>query len=297
MSTTLDPTRPFPAGSIVVGVDGSPSAADAVTWAAEQAVLDHRPLTLVYAYHLDNIFWLETAGLDHRELVEELKRYGVTLLDTAKKSALETSPGLEVHEITYHADARTALLDASATASLLVLGSRGRGRVSSLLLGSVGVALVRDSSCPVVVRRPSRDGAHRGVLVGTDLSDDTRPALEFAYALASSRQAPLTVLAFRPDFPWLGRSETELHDWTEGKRLHRWLTELGDRFPDVRVHQEDIEEPQARALVSLAADQDVIVVGSHREGAVPAALGRALAVAVVEHAPTTVVVVPTAPGA
>jgi nucleotide-binding universal stress UspA family protein len=295
MSTTLDTTTPFPAGSIVVGVDGSPSAAEAVTWAAEQAALEHRPLTLVNAYHIDSIFWMETAGVDHHELQQELRQYGERLLDSAKRSALETAPGLEIYEVTYHADARTALLEASHAASMVVLGSRGRGRVTSLLLGSVGVAVVRHSSCPVVVRRPSRDGVHQGVVVGTDLSDDSRPALEYAFRLASTRHQRLTVLAFRPDFPWFGRNAGEDADGKDRERLTALLSDLGDKYPDVRVSEKDVEDPEARALVAAASDQDIIVVGSHHEGAVASALGQALAVAVVEHAPATVVVVPTAP--
>src|SRR6478736_648774 len=95
---------------------------------------------------------------------------------------------------------------------MVVLGSRGRGRVSSLLLGSVGVAVVGHATCPVVVRRPARDRVRRGVLVGTDLTDDSRPALEFAYGLASVRHLTLTVLAFRADFPWFGREGDEPTD-------------------------------------------------------------------------------------
>ena len=295
MSTTTDsvhPVRLFPAGSIVVGVDGSATGAEAVTWAAEQAAYDRRPLTLVHAYHLDNIYWLASAGIDDATIVDQMRDEGVLLLETAKAAALEAAPGIEVHEVLFRTDARSALIDASREAAMVVLGSRGRGRVSSLLLGSVGVAVVGHATCPVVVRRPAGDRVRRGVLVGSDLTDDSRPAVEYAYALASLRHLPLTVLAFRADVPWFGREGEEATDRVERARLAAWMTELGAKYPDVRVTEEDVEEPEARALVTQGAEKEIVVVGSHHHGLVASALGRALAVAVVEHAPTTVVVVP-----
>jgi len=293
MSTTE--VTPFPAGSIVVGVDGSPSASEAVAWAAVQAAHDHRPLVLVHAYHLDNMYWLGSAGIDDGALIEEMRTEGTRLLAAAKAAVLELAPETEVHEVLYRCDARAALLEAAKSASMVVLGSRGRGRVASLLLGSVGVAVVNEATCPVVVRRPEGDMPRRGVLVATDLTEVSRPALEYAYGLASTRHLPLTVLVLRGDLPWWGRDETQPQDWAERERLARWMTELGAKFPDVRVSEQDVHEPEARALVTRGAEKEIVVVGSHHQHAVTTALGRALAVSVVEHAPTTVVVVPGTP--
>jgi nucleotide-binding universal stress UspA family protein len=296
MSTTTEVT-PFPTGGIVVGVDGSPSASEAVAWAAVQAAHDHRPLVLVHAYHLDNMYWLGSAGIDDGALIEEMRTEGTRLLAAAKAAALELSPEIEVHEVLYRCDARSALVEAAKSASMVVLGSRGRGRVASLLLGSVGVAVVNEATCPVAVRRPEGDVPRRGVLVGTDLTEVSRPALEYAYGLASTRHLPLTVLVFRGDPAWWGRDETQPRDWAERERLARWMTELGAKFPEVRVSEQDVHEAEARALVTRGAEKEIVVVGSHHQHAVASALGRALAVSVVEHAPSTVVVVPGAPAA
>ncbi len=293
MSTTTE-VKPFPAGSIVVGVDGSPSGSEAVTWAAVQAAHDHRSLTLLHAYHLDNLYWLGSAGIDDGLIIEEMRAEGTRLLEAARASAREVAPEVEVHEVLYRSDPRAALTEAARTASMVVLGSRGRGRVASLLLGSVGVAVVSHATCPVVVRRPEGDKPRRGVLVGTDLTDGSRPALEYAYALASARHLPLTVLVFRAGLSWLGGDETRPQDWAERERLARWMTDLSQKFPDVRVAEHDVEEPEARALVTRGAEKEIVVVGSHHPHAVASALGRALAVSVVEHTPTTVVVVPGA---
>lgn len=285
------------AGTIVVGVDGSPSSHDAVVWGAQQASLDHRPLTLLHAYHLENAAWVAQAGLDQNVILDSLKESGTTLLARARLAARAVAPEIEVEECLVRADPRDALGLASRTASMVVVGSRGHGRVASLLLGSVGLSLVRHSSCPVVVRRPHATEVRHGVLVGTDGTVDTLPALQVAFRLAASRRLPLSVLTFGPGFPWFGERDASPDDRVVHEQVTTWLTELGAKFPDVRVSVRHVADPEARALVQTASDMDAVVVGSHHEGYLAAVLGRALAVAVVEHAPTTVVVVPDAPDA
>lgn len=287
----------FSAGTVVVGVDGSPSSHDAVVWGAQQAALDHRPLTLLHAYHLENAAWVAQAGLDQSVILESLKESGTTVLARARRAALAVAPDVEVDEYIVRADPRDALGLASRSASMVVVGSRGHGRVASLLLGSVGLALVRHSDCPVVVLRPHVGEARHGVLVGTDGTADTLPAVQHAYRLAASRHLPLSVLTFGQSFPWFGEGDTSADDRVVRDLVDRWLAELGAKFPEVRVSVRHVEDPEARALVETAEQMDAVVVGSHHEGFVASALGRALAVAVVEHAPTTVMVVPDAPDA
>ena len=78
---------------------------------------------------------------------------------------------------------------------MIVVGSRGRGPVTSLLLGSVSVAVSKHASCPVVVQRPTpTDTTRHGILVGVDGTESSLPAIEFAYRMASSRELSLTVL-------------------------------------------------------------------------------------------------------
>ncbi|WP_151084572.1 universal stress protein [Nocardioides cynanchi] len=283
------------AGTIVVGVDGSPSSSEAVAWAARQAVLDHRPLTLLHAYHLENAAWVAQAGLDQSVILQSLKDSGTTVLGRARLAARAIAPDLEVDEYIVRADPRDALSLASKTAAMVVVGSRGHGRVASLLLGSVGLSLARHGCCPVVVLRPHGAETRHGVLTGTDGTDDTLPALQFAYGLAASRHLPLTVLTFGPGFPWFGDAATDAASLEMQEQVQRWLAELGEKYPEVGVSVRHVEDPEAEALVATATLMDAVVVGSHHEGMLASALGRALAVAVVEHAPTTVVVVPDAP--
>ena len=287
-------TTPMPApGGIVVGVDGSASSLDAVTWAADQAAQDHRSLALVHAYTLDRMLWVDSMGVD-RDIVKVMAEDGRRLLLAAADHAHRTQPDLEVHEWLFHADARSALLEASRDAAMLVVGSRGRGPVASLLLGSVGVALVRHAVCPTVVRRPERDHVGTGVLVAVDAREDARPVLETAYQFAASRELPLTVLVLHHGSASLS-TPPDVHDddrVDHRERLVDWLSDLAVKHPDVRVSERTADGAAAHVLVEQGGEQDLVVVGTHVSGGVTSVLGQGLAVSVVEHAPTTVVVVP-----
>jgi nucleotide-binding universal stress UspA family protein len=290
------PSKPvpqwFPVGSIVVGVDGSPSSIEAVEWAARQAALEHQPIALLHTFHIDGIYWLPAMGYDPREIRRSMREEGERLISAAERRVHETAPGVEVHHVLGDADARTALIDASHTASMVVLGSRGRGPVASTFLGSVGVTVVRHAACPVVVRRPEHDHVSHGVLVGSDMSEESLPVLEYAYRLASTRGLPLTVLVDHHPSPFHSAEEIEELDRLPRRRVAHWMADLHAKFPEVRVREHDAVEPFARALTNLGTEKDLIVVGGQGGGSLASALRRSAAVAVIEQVKATVVVVP-----
>jgi nucleotide-binding universal stress UspA family protein len=282
----------FPVGSIVVGVDGSPSSIEAVEWAARQAALEHRPIVLLHTFHIDGIYWLPAMGYDPREIRRSMREEGERLISAAERRVRETAPGVDVHHVLGDADARTALIEASYTASMIVVGSRGRGPVASTFLGSVGVTVVRHAVCPVVVRRPEHDHVSHGVLVGSDMGEESLPVLEYAYRLASTRGLPLTVLVDHRPSPFHSAEEVEELDRLPRQRVAHWMADLHAKFPDVRVKEYDAVEPFARALTDLGTEKDLVVVGGQGGSALASALRRSAAVAVVEQVNATVVVVP-----
>jgi nucleotide-binding universal stress UspA family protein len=281
------------AGSLVVGVDGSASSLAAVEWAAQQAMLEHRPLTLLHTFHVEGVYWLPALGYAPGEIRQLMRADGDVILDAAEKRVSEISTEVETHRMIGEADVRTALVDASRLASMVVLGSRGRGSVASTLLGSVGVAVLRHAACPVVVRRPERDRVGPGVLVGTDLSDASRPVLEYAYRLAETRNLPLTVLVEHEPSLFLYAEDVEAIDRVPLEQVVQWLSDLHAKFPQVQVSEEESVEPLVKGLIRRGAENDVVVVGgSGGRGAIVAALRRSIAATVVEHVPATVVMVP-----
>jgi nucleotide-binding universal stress UspA family protein len=161
---------------IVVGVDASPGALQALTWAAGEARLRLATLEVVYAYHgqalaaplyfpsSEALPAQATGGLGTpdeppAETAEErvqfeaaMRRQAEDLLDSMLGEVRETVEGIDVRRaVVEDRHPAEALVDLSDDADLVVVGSRGRGGFSSLLLGSVSHAVVLHGRCPVVV--------------------------------------------------------------------------------------------------------------------------------------------------
>ncbi len=244
---------------------------------------------------------MDTAAVDVRAAREELEKEGHRVLESARALVERKAPELGVHEVFRVDDPREVLIELSEDAELVVIGSRGRGRVRSLLLGSVGVAVVRHAACPVVVHRPQNQGAVRnGVVVGADGSEDSRAVLEFAYRHASLHHLPLTVLHCFWDVQAAATSAAYIvNDTAEDLEAERLLLAesiagMSQKYPDVNVHTELARGLPQEALVAVGERMNLIVVGAHRTGRLSRMLFGSVGVAVVEHAKAPVAVVPLA---
>ncbi|MFI7210351.1 universal stress protein [Micromonospora maritima] len=142
--------EPIPVGGpVVVGVDGSDSAAYAIELAADEADRRDAELALVHVRSPER-------GAVAPEVAAEAgtaeRAEAAELLATAADAVRRAHPGLRVTErAVVAASPETALREASGEASLVVVGSRGRGGFVGLLLGSVSQALVQHAHCPVLV--------------------------------------------------------------------------------------------------------------------------------------------------
>lgn len=134
---------------IVVGVDGSASAEAALRWALAQARLTGSRVRAVTAWEIPAYAgWMPTAP------VEDLGAAAGKMLAATVGEALESQdPGVEVRESVLPGHPAQVLVDESAHAALLVVGSRGHGAFAGTLLGSVGQHCVQHAHCPVVVIR------------------------------------------------------------------------------------------------------------------------------------------------
>ena len=285
-------------GTIVVGVDGSESSTRALQWAIKQAVAEHRPLTLVHTTHGVTPAFTDAAVVDVGAARSAIDAEGQKVLDEARLKIEWAAPDLEVHQVFDLADPREVLLQLSETAAMVVVGSRGRGRVKSLLLGSVSVALVRHAHCPVVVIRPGVVGAVRnGVVLGVDPAPGSRPVLEFAYRQASLHDLPLTILDCVLDVQsgttgaYLVPEETTDLD---GERLAvaEAVAGMSEKYPEVRVSRQLIKGTPQEALVHAGDRMDLVVVGAHQGSRLSQAFFGSVSVGVVERATCPVAVVP-----
>ncbi|MFB9836195.1 universal stress protein [Actinoallomurus acaciae] len=136
-------TRPIgPGHRVVVGTDGSSPAARAVTFAADFAAQTSAELEVITCTGQD------TSGAADAQLLRGGAR---SIADRAEASLRETHPALPVVMMVADGAAEQKLIDASADAGLLVVGSRGRGAFRGLLLGSVSHAVIHGAPCPVGV--------------------------------------------------------------------------------------------------------------------------------------------------
>ncbi|MFG1779080.1 universal stress protein [Micromonospora sp. NPDC049051] len=145
--------EPIPvAGPVLVGVDGSETAELAVGYAADEAARRGDGLVLVHVQPPDGDG--TAAGEVNREQAA-VDAESAELLATAAAAVRGSHPGLAVEERLLRAPkAEQALVEASGGAALVVVGSRGRGGFTGLLLGSVSQTLVQHAHCPVLVARP-----------------------------------------------------------------------------------------------------------------------------------------------
>ena len=139
---------------VVVGIDGSPVAEEALAFAFASAAARTTPLTVVLAWSYPVQFGVDVPAVVN---VESLERTARTTMDEALDRWAPKFPDVEVDRRVVCMPPAQALLDVSADAELLVVGSRGRSTLTDLILGSVSHAVVHHAVSPVaVVRGASR---------------------------------------------------------------------------------------------------------------------------------------------
>jgi len=277
--------------AVVVGVDGSRSALDAVGWAAREAHRRHRRLLVVHAQlplPFDNLELTD-------QLRDDLHRVAWRWLHEAADVAREAAPGLEPELRLEAGEPLTALIRMSTSAYEVVVGSRGYGGFTGLMAGSTAMALSAHAHSPVVVVRGSVAG--RGpVVVGVDGSPSGDQAVGRAFEQADLEGADLVAVHVWHRLPaWVsglalderGRVEMEAeHHRLLSERLAGWQ----EKHPDVHVERVVAEGHVARRLVDYSDTARLVVVGSRgRDGFAGLLLG-STSQALLHHAPCPVLV-------
>jgi nucleotide-binding universal stress UspA family protein len=134
-------------GRIAVGVDGSPASLGALEWAVRQASLTGAVVEAVTAWHIPATYGTGGYGAPAQTDWQETAR---VIQDLAVKEALGDEATSMVRRVA-EGHPVSVLLDAAADADLLVVGSRGHGGFTGMLLGSVSEHVVAHAPCAVVV--------------------------------------------------------------------------------------------------------------------------------------------------
>lgn len=151
MTDTTPDSDPTPRQRIVVGTDGSAGAQRALRWAYEQATLRGADLDVVVAWDFV-AKWTSGFNPEWPQDADHLAADARSVADASISALLgDRSRPDWVHVHADQGPAALVLTERSRGSDLLVVGSRGRGGFSKLLLGSVSSACVQHATCPVVV--------------------------------------------------------------------------------------------------------------------------------------------------
>jgi nucleotide-binding universal stress UspA family protein len=275
---------------IIACYDGSPDAKRALTWAADLAQSRKAPLQVLVALgdaRVRRITELDTQWqAEHEAAWTQDAKQAVAKLGL-EGTSLELSPW----------DAVPTVLDAADESSVVVLGSRGHGRWSSALVGSVSQHIAQHAPCTVVVVRQPSDPDERTVVVGVDGSDGCFTALDFAFDYASAQGAPVTAMyvsesamaklsrrherAMSPEDIELAAAEPLVKD-----ALRHYV----EKYSDVPVHRELVAGSVVRSLADASEHAGLLVVGSRGKGAFQTMLLGSVGQGMLHHARCPVVI-------
>ncbi|MEU0551847.1 universal stress protein [Micromonospora sp. NPDC005979] len=276
---------------VVVGVDGSPSSLVAAEHAARAAQRRSRPLLVVHGYlHAP----LTPYDLTLPGPSEEARR----MVEGVAADLTERFPGLAVEVRQVAGGPGATMVEESRRAELVVVGSRGLGGFTGLLLGSVGAQVAAHARCPVLVVRPEGrsidvDGP---VLVGVDGSESSQLAVGYGAVEATLRDVPLVLTHVGPsggDRPVPDEmEEAQAVEQAEAVRL------LADASAVVRAEHPDLvvrEHPvrassPAQGLVEASGAASLLVVGTRGRAGFAGLLLGSVSQAAVHHAHCPVLV-------
>jgi nucleotide-binding universal stress UspA family protein len=149
---TVTSAETEPLHRIIVGIDGSPSSAATLEWAARQAELTGSTLEAITTWEWPiNYGWAFPfpSGYDPADDAD-------TMLTSILKTVKANHPNLPVQTTIVEGHPAPVLVAASRRADLLVVGSRGHGEFAGMLIGSVSEHCVTNAHCPVLVLREER---------------------------------------------------------------------------------------------------------------------------------------------
>jgi nucleotide-binding universal stress UspA family protein len=285
---------------VVVGVDGSAPNLLAVDWAVDEAARLGLSLRLVHAFVPRRDQRAPARTGDPEPPSARILEDDIVTVTAAR--ARRRDPDVKVDAEAVPGDVLPVLMEESRHASALVIGARGLGELTGLLLGSVGQALAARARCPVIVVRgddAGLAGRHERVLLGAGDPDTSGEAVRFAFREAEARDCTLDIVRAwkRPARKAADRSRqvpeaVRLHEAQASALLDTLLRDVVLDHPRVRVRTTTVEGSARSQLVRRSAAADLVIVGARR-GRHPLGLwpGRT-AQALLHHAKCPVAVVP-----
>ncbi|MGW6316541.1 universal stress protein [Streptomyces sp. NPDC055099] len=301
--------------TVTAGLDGTPESLAAADWAAREALLRGLPLRLVNAWEWQLPACAPASGLSVPALPGDQQRAGARrLLDEARSRLTRSHPGLRIEADAISGPPVPALLKAAEDADLLVLGSRGLGRLTGFLVGSVALSVLAGGEGPMVLVRadehteggrlrdaspsgPSTAAVQGEVVLGLDLQEPSDQVIEFAFDAARRRGTELRVVHgwTLPPYYYGGDLMPEVNVEMTA-RVQRGLDDVLQpwqrKFPTVEVRTQATVGGAGPHLIEASRDAALVVVGRHVRRAVVGTHIGPVTQALLHHAAAPVAVVP-----
>ena len=281
---------------IVVGVDESEGAAEALRWAVREADAREAVLSAALVWG-----WLDQHHVDPDELFDAKyhEADALTQLEQMVAKALPDGvpPGIRLQAISDLAG--PGLVAAAADADLLVVGARGLGGFKGLLVGSVSQHCLHHAPCPVAVVRDHDDPTReiRRIVVGIDGSTTSLRALDWALDAARAHRSRVEVVhAWHPSYV----NPMDAYLISSADVLEQSARTVLDEAID-RADDHDLADPiegllvlgsAGHAVLDVAEGADLVVVGSRQQSAAGCLFLGSTSLQVTHHADCPVVVVP-----
>jgi nucleotide-binding universal stress UspA family protein len=245
---------------VIAATDGSQESMRAVEWAAREATLRKATLRIVAIAVLPQRMIPSPATPE--AVAGMIERSMRRALAAAAQEVATLEPDLAIETQLLDGAPAQVLVEAAAEASMLVLGSRGAGGFSAMILGSVSRYVATHAAVPVVVAREDTMAAHREIVVGVRDPAQSDAALGFGFEEAALRQARLLAVHARS---WSGPGHTEVPAG-ENSHLESAVTTWQEKFPEVEARWEVVHGHPGRVLAGLSARADLVVLGRHAPG-------------------------------
>jgi len=279
---------------IVVGYDGSAPSRTALRYAVSQARLRDAPVRVLAVFDYN---WRGARFGGAEELELAVRQRIETMVEEAVGEARAAAPGVAISGTARLGSPGPALLEASRTAAVLVVGNRGHGGFGGLMLGSVGQYVATHARCPIIVVRGKVDTADGPVVVGADASEHADHTLSVAFEEAARRKAPLIAIrAYQLPVPYgvMAMStlpyDPEALKHTEAEALSNAVRPWREKYPEVKVETLVALGSAGRVLVDVSSSAGLVVVGSHGHGAIAGTLLGSISLQVLHHADCPVLV-------
>ena len=280
---------------IIVGVDSSPASQTALLWAAAEAAHRGRELLVVHVYDWRAAGSRVPLGGAYEQ---DARARAETIVAAAVADAEAASPSLTVRGEAVVGAPGAVLIRASEKAELVVVGSRGRGGIASLLLGSVSQQVATHAAGPVAVVRGRTDITGGPIVVGVDGSAGATEALRAAFDEAVARDAEIVAIrAYAPASPALGLGvgpyveDREQRRAGERARLAEDVEPWLDKYPGVSIEQVVIDASAANVLTGVSSTAQLVMVGTRGHGGFAGLLLGSVGLQLLHHADCPVLVV------